>query len=295
MSKSEWIDEFMMSEVERLTVDYKDGSHLAFSRNDQLQLQSAISEFVERGLNDRKIILLLVTTAEAEKYVAHLKESIAEIDKLIASSEIVISPIDDLLEQKEITVVTDMLTQKLQTFSELARSKERRGLNIIGRIVDNMAKQSRYEDALLMEMFWQNTTKSDPRITVVCMFDTIPYELERGLAELHNYPLQLGEAWEITPANFKCVKCGKRVEKEIRIHDPGLMEKQSKLVSIAMKQNDAGWIPFCFSCISNHPILKPRLAQLCSRGKLEISVQRMQLNKLSLEDALASPIFQKGE
>jgi two-component system, OmpR family, sensor histidine kinase VicK len=64
-------------------------------------------------------------------------------------------------------------------------------------------------------------------------------------------------AWRITPANFNCARCGKKVLNEIRIHEPRVMLEESHAVSSAMRAANAGWIPFCFECISTHRTLKP--------------------------------------
>ena len=236
----------------------RDGGHLGFSWSEQLKLDDAISDFVGRGIDNDCINILLVTRKEAEEYVRYLKESGVQVDELNAAGEIVVEHIDELLQEKQVKVVTDLITRQLETFSELARSKGMRGLNIIGRVAANMAKLGRYESALLIELFWQNTvSKSVMPITVICPYESIPRELMKGLEELHNCPLLVNEVWEITRANFKCAKCGKKVGNEIRIHEPNLMAEQSKVASTAMKESEAGWIPFCFDCISNHPILRP--------------------------------------
>jgi two-component system, OmpR family, sensor histidine kinase VicK len=67
----------------------------------------------------------------------------------------------------------------------------------------------------------------------------------------------LGPAWEITPANYNCVRCGRKVVHEIRIHEPRVMMDESPVVSTAMQTFRAGWIPFCFECLSSQPTLKP--------------------------------------
>ena len=64
-------------------------------------------------------------------------------------------------------------------------------------------------------------------------------------------------AWQITPANFICVRCGKKVSKEIRIHEPTVMAEESRAASSAMLRSGTGWIPFCFDCILTHRTLKP--------------------------------------
>jgi hypothetical protein len=75
--------------------------------------------------------------------------------------------------------------------------------------------------------------------------------------QIQRSALRSSAAWEITPANYKCAKCGKQVVREIRVYDPRMMPAQSAIVSAAMKRNNAGWIPFCFECISSHPYSRP--------------------------------------
>ena len=67
----------------------------------------------------------------------------------------------------------------------------------------------------------------------------------------------LGPAWRITPANYNCVRCGRHVTHEIRIHEPRVMMAESAVVSSAMQTVKAGWIPFCFECVSTNRSLKP--------------------------------------
>ena len=64
-------------------------------------------------------------------------------------------------------------------------------------------------------------------------------------------------ARRITPANFNCVRCGRRGLYELRIHEPRVMMNESRAVSSAMQALRAGWIPFCFDCVSTHKTLKP--------------------------------------
>ncbi|MDA4117166.1 MAG: hypothetical protein OK455_02360 [Thaumarchaeota archaeon] len=79
----------------------------------------------------------------------------------------------------------------------------------------------------------------------------------RGRIQVQTNALMSTIAWEITPANYRCARCGKKVDKEIRVYDPRTMPEQSEAVTLAMRQNNAGWIPFCFDCLSKHPYSKP--------------------------------------
>jgi hypothetical protein len=99
-------------------------------------------------------------------------------------------------------------------------------------------------DLLLFESLWDSAS-------------LLEQETERTSQVASTTMGSLEPAWRITPANFNCVRCGKRVLYEIRIHEPRVMGEESKAVSSAMQAVRAGWIPFCFDCISSHRTLKP--------------------------------------
>jgi hypothetical protein len=238
--------------------DLKDGDHPVFTYRSQLELAEVISGYVDRGLNQNEINVFFITRKKAEIYIGYLKESGIEADKLVASKDIIIEPIDELLEQGRVGAITESLTERLQAISELARKNGKRGLNIVGEIAGTFAARGRYEDCVLVEMFWHALVPSHKLpITLICPYESIPAVLMGPLEELHNSPIPLEATWEITPANFDCVRCKAHVVKEIRVHEPHVMGTQSEVVTISMRENNAGWAPFCFGCISTHPILKP--------------------------------------
>jgi hypothetical protein len=238
--------------------DLKDGDHPVFTYGNQLELAEVICSFVDRGLNQNEINVLFITRRQAQNYIGYLKEAGFEADKLLASGDIVIEPIDELLLQERVGAMTDYVRERLQSNSELARKNRKRGLNIVGEIAGTFAARGRYEDCVLVETFWHTVIPNfKPPITLICPYESVPSVLRGPLEELHNTALPIELTWEITPASFDCVKCKTHVVKEIRVHEPLLMNGQSEVATISMRENNAGWIPFCFDCISTHPILKP--------------------------------------
>jgi hypothetical protein len=238
--------------------DLKDGDHPAFTYGNLLELAEVISSFVDRGLNQNEINILFITRKQAERYIGYLKESGFEADKLLASGDIVIEPIDELLLEDKVGAITDSVMERLQSIGEQARKDRKRGLNIVGEIAGNFAARGIYEDCVLVEMFWHAIIPSFKMpITLICPYESIPAVLMGPLEELHNSAIPIEATWEITPASFDCVRCKAHVVKEMRVHEPHLMASQSEVATISMRENNAGWIPFCFDCISTHPILKP--------------------------------------
>jgi hypothetical protein len=238
--------------------ELRDGDHPAFTYGNQIELAEVITSFVDRGLNQNEISVLFITRKQAERYIGYLKESGFEADRLLASEDIIVEPIDELLEEDQVNAITDRVRDRLQAISELARKNRKRGLNIVGEIAGTFAARGRYEDCVLVEMFWHVLIPNFKLpITLICPYETIPIVLMGPLEELHNSPIPIEATWEITPASSDCVRCKAHVAKEIRVHEPLLMASQSEVASISMRENNAGLIPFCFDCISTHPILKP--------------------------------------
>ena len=238
--------------------DLKDGDHPAFTYGSLIELAEVISSFVDRGLNQNKINVLFITRKQAERYIGYLKESGFEADKLLDSQDIIIEPIDELLLQDQVGAVTDHVRERLQALAGLARRNRKRGLNIVGEIAGTFAALGRYEDCVLVEVFWHAIIPNFTLpITLICPYESIPAVLMEPLQELHDTPIPIGSTWEITPASFDCVKCKTHVVKEMRVHEPLLMAGQSEVATISMRENNAGWMPFCFNCISTHPFLRP--------------------------------------
>jgi hypothetical protein len=238
--------------------DLKDGDHPVFTYGNQLELAEVICSFVDRGLNQNEINVFFITKKQAERYLGYLKESGIEADKLLASDDIIIEPIDELLEQDRVVVITDAVRERLYAISELARKNGRRGLNIVGEIAGTFAARGRYEDCVLVEMFWHALIPNfKPPITLICPYESIAAVLIGPLEELHNSPIPMEMTWEIIPASFDCVKCKAHVVKEIRVHEPLQMAGQSEVATISMRENRAGLAPFCFDCISTHSFLRP--------------------------------------
>jgi hypothetical protein len=258
MAKSEIESGSDVHSVTQRVIELKDGDHLAFTFAGDLELAEVIPAFVDKGLNQNHLNIFLVTRKQAEIYTGYLKDSGIDADKLIASEDILFEPIDELIQEEHVKVITDSLTRKLQSAGALASRKGRRGLNILGEIAGTFAAMGRYEDCVLVEMFWHNTMPTfKPPITLICPYASIPTVLKGPMKELHNSMIPIHAIWEIVPASYTCVKCKKHVKKEIREGEPDLMMSQTEIITISMRENDAGWIPYCFGCISTNPVLKP--------------------------------------
>ena len=236
----------------------KDGAHPAFTYASNLQMAEILPEFVGRGLDENKINVLFVTQKQAEIYKGYLNESGIDSERLIVSRNIIVSPIDELVNERDVSAVITSVEDKVRKIGALATESRKRGLSIVGEIAGTFAAMERYEDCVMVEAFWHRfIPEFRPQITLVCPYQAIPSVLRGPLEELHNCVIPIQAVWEIVPASYTCVKCKRHVNKEIREYEPDLMIGQSEVITVSMKENEAGWIPFCFNCISAHPFLKP--------------------------------------
>jgi signal transduction histidine kinase len=169
------------------TANLMDRDHLAVSYANQSQLASEISDFVKRGMNRNQINILLVTGAEAERYVSFLRESGTDVDKLLDSRDLVIEQIDALLEKGQpIALTKEWVTRKVIAFADTARARRKTGLNILGNIAGNLVKQGRYDECLSLERFWHEfISRSETPITLLCPYDAVPEEVQLPLQEAH--------------------------------------------------------------------------------------------------------------
>jgi hypothetical protein len=236
----------------------RDGDHLAFAYSDSAHRRNSIVEFVRGGVLRNQLNLLLVRSDTAKEYLAYLREEGVPVGSLVDSGALVFITIDGLIEKRDSGAIANEVSCDLECLSRSLRVRGRSGLNIIGEIAGNLVKAGRYEDALLIELFWHLTIpKSDIPITLICPYESIPHELAQGLQEVHSCPLFIEHIWEIRPADYACARCHTRVKNEIRIYEPRLIAGQALVVSAAMRTRAAGWIPFCYDCLHSHRFLRP--------------------------------------
>lgn len=206
----------------------------SFLRAERIGMMAALEEgAANRGL---KVKLLTPMDSRVEDLVAGMgrggrRESPIRIQRISPRSE----------EQAVNILVVD---RKASLTLEKKDDSQDDFLNAVRSAIYSTNPVTTRANLLLFESLWDSAS-------------LVEQETERTSQVASTTMGSLEPAWRITPANFNCVRCGKRVLYEIRIHEPRVMMNESKAVSSAMQAVRAGWIPFCFDCISTHRTLKP--------------------------------------
>jgi len=76
---------------------------------------------------------------------------------------------------------------RLRDIGELAKQKSKNGLNVLATLPTKLIEQGRYEDALQLENMGNEAIKGfEMPITVLCLYKTVPENLEDRFSEYHD-------------------------------------------------------------------------------------------------------------
>jgi hypothetical protein len=75
----------------------------------------------------------------------------------------------------------------MRDIGEVAKRKSKDGLNVLATLPTKLIEQGRYEDALQLENMSNDAIKgSEMPITVLCLYKTVPENLEDRFSEYHD-------------------------------------------------------------------------------------------------------------
>jgi hypothetical protein len=206
-------------------------SVMAFYRQERLGVMTRLEEAAQqRGVRVR---ILTVTDSYIEKKIAK--------DQADFGSQLLFQPIMPSIKEKSIMVL--IADRRISFIIEKEDDSQEDFVRATDFATYSNGEASVHANILFFETLWNASELLEKEV--------------RNRSQAQSRGAASAEAWEITPASFRCVRCGKKVEHEIRIYDPRLMPTQSEAASSAMETHNAGWIPFCFECISTHPLLRP--------------------------------------
>ena len=87
-----------LESIEEFISEIKDSDHLVITFNDKSQFEQIVINFVRRGINNNKIILLFITSKEEPEFIQTLNK-IKNINSLFRSQDIMILRADDYLHE----------------------------------------------------------------------------------------------------------------------------------------------------------------------------------------------------
>lgn len=174
-----------MDYVSDIILELEDRDHVVFSFNDESQFKEIVNASVKRGINRDQINVLLIHSGESQKFVDALNE-IKNVDLMFNSQDITIIPADeDFYDDGSFSAMPSL--NRMRDIVELSKQRSKNGLNVLATLPTKLVQQGRYEDALKLENEFNEAIKGfELPITLLCLYKTIPENLEDRFSEYHD-------------------------------------------------------------------------------------------------------------
>jgi MEDS: MEthanogen/methylotroph, DcmR Sensory domain len=174
-----------MDNVGDIILEMKDRDHIVFTYNDEAQFKDIVNAYIRRGIDHNQINVLLIYTKEQQKFIESI-ETVKNVDFLLNSQDIITIPADDsFYDDGSFSAIPSL--NSIHNIGELAKRKSKDGLNVLATLPTKLIEQGRYEDALQLENMSNEAIKGfEIPITVLCLYKTVPENLEDRFSEYHD-------------------------------------------------------------------------------------------------------------
>ena len=166
-------------------LEMKDRDHIVFTYNNESQFKEIVNAYVRRGIDRNQINVLLIYMKEQQKFIESI-DSVENVNRLFNSQDIMIIPADEGFYDNGSFSATPSLNS-ISDIGKLAKKKSKDGLNLLATLPTRLVEQGRYEDALQLENMSNEAIKGfELPITVLCLYKTVPENLEDRFSEYHD-------------------------------------------------------------------------------------------------------------
>lgn len=174
-----------MDYVGDIILEMKDRDHIVFTYNDESQFKEIINAYIRRGIDHNQINVLLIYTKEQQKFLESI-DRVKNVDFLLNSQDIMIIPADEgFYDDGSFSAIPSL--NSIRDIGELAKKKSKDGLNVLATLPTKLIEQGKYEDALQLENMSNDAIKGfEIPITVLCLYKSVPENLEDRFSEYHD-------------------------------------------------------------------------------------------------------------
>ena len=173
-----------LESIEEFILEMKNYDHLIITFNDKTQLQEIVINFVKRGINNNNLNVLFITGKEEPEFI-NVLNNMKNINSLFRSEDIMIVNADDYLQGG--TYLIEPVIKSLDTIREKAKGRSKSGLSVIGTPPGVLIEQGKYDEAHNIEIqFHEAIQKSGIPATFLCLYKSLPQELEGRFSECHD-------------------------------------------------------------------------------------------------------------
>ena len=173
-----------LESIEEFILEMKNYDHLIITFNDKTQLQEIVINFVKRGINNNNLNVLFITKKEEPEFI-NVLNNMKNVNSLFRSEDIMIVNADDYLQGG--TYLIEPVIKSLDTIREKAKGRSKSGLSVIGTPPGVLIEQGKYDEAHNIEIqFHEAIQKSGIPATFLCLYKSLPQELEGRFSECHD-------------------------------------------------------------------------------------------------------------
>jgi hypothetical protein len=173
-----------LESIEEFILEMKDYDHLVITFNDKTQLQEIVINFVKRGINNNNLNVLFITREEEPEFI-NVLNNMKNVNSLFRSEDIMIVNADDYIQDG--TYLIEPVIKSLDTIREKAKGISKSGLSVIGTPPGVLIEQGKYDEAHKIEIqFHEAIQKSGIPATFLCLYKSLPQELEGRFSECHD-------------------------------------------------------------------------------------------------------------
>jgi DcmR-like sensory protein len=173
-----------LESIEEFILEMKEYDHLVITFNDKTQLQEIVIAFVKRGIENNNLNVLFITRIEEPEFI-NVLNNMKNINSLFRSEDITIVNADDYLQGG--TYLIEPVMKRLDSIGEKAKDRSKSGLSVIGTPPGVLIEQGKYDEAHNIEIqFHEAIHKSGIPATFLCLYRSLPQELEGRFSECHD-------------------------------------------------------------------------------------------------------------
>ena len=174
-----------MDYVGDFILEMKDRDHIVFTYNNESQFKEIVNAYIRRGIDRNQINVLLIYTKEQQKFIESI-DRVKNVNSLLNSQDIMIIPADEgFYDDGSFSAIPSL--NSMRNIGELAKRKSKDGLNVLATLPTKLIEQGRYDDALQLENMSNEAIKGfEMPITVLCLYKSVPENLEDRFSEYHD-------------------------------------------------------------------------------------------------------------
>lgn len=179
---------FNIESVDDFILDMKEGDHILVTYNNNQQLSEIVVSSMKRSIDKDQLFVLFISKQQETIFV-HAMEKIGDITPSLNNQDIIIIHTDDYYIDGNYSM--DSIFAKFNEIKQIVQRNSKSGLNILSTLEGDLFTKQKYDDAISIESKCHKSMNIfDIPVTLLCLYESIPEELEDVSLENHDVVLK---------------------------------------------------------------------------------------------------------